>query len=136
MRALSRRYAIKKMHSSRPTVLLVDDEQPIRDVLKQLLEYHGFCVHAADNGRAALEIVRGAVPVDVIITDNCMPELKGTDMIRRLRGDAFSGRIILHSGHLTEREAIEIAPMVDIILPKPASLADILDAVRCPASQP
>ena len=63
------------------TILIVDDEQLIRQGLRARIEYLGIDVDEmfeADNGLMALGI-QDAHPIDLVITDICMPDMDGTD---------------------------------------------------------
>ena len=66
------------------TILLIDDESSIVEVLARLLEDEGFALLTASSGRAALERVTERVP-DLIITDEMMPLMRGSDLFRALR---------------------------------------------------
>lgn len=66
------------------TILVVDDDPHIREVLRYALEKEGLRVVEADNGLMALEKARQILP-DVIILDIVMPEMNGLDVCRELR---------------------------------------------------
>jgi two-component system OmpR family response regulator len=66
------------------SILVVDDEAHIRDVVRYALERDGFEVVCASNGVEALEAVREH-PVDLVVLDVVMPELDGLSVCRRLR---------------------------------------------------
>ena len=66
------------------TILLVDDEYSIVEVLSHLLEDEGFALRTASDGRAALDRLSEVVP-DLIITDQMMPLMTGSELIRALR---------------------------------------------------
>jgi CheY-like chemotaxis protein len=66
------------------TILVVDDEQPVVDLLTDMLEDDGHTVISAYNGRAALEIV-AQHPPDLVISDVMMPFLDGIQLCKRLR---------------------------------------------------
>jgi PAS domain S-box-containing protein len=68
------------------TVLVVDDDNSIRELLKQELEAEGYAVRQAADGRAALVEVKREKP-DLIILDVMMPELSGFDVAAVLRND-------------------------------------------------
>lgn len=65
-------------------ILVVDDEEPVVDLLTDLLEDEGHTVIAAFNGRAALEIIKRQAP-DLVISDVMMPFVDGIQMCKRLR---------------------------------------------------
>jgi signal transduction histidine kinase/DNA-binding response OmpR family regulator/ligand-binding sensor domain-containing protein len=68
------------------TVLVVDDEAPIRELLRQELSEFGYQVETAENGKKALQKIRNHRP-DVIILDVMMPELNGFDLAAILKND-------------------------------------------------
>jgi DNA-binding NtrC family response regulator len=61
------------------TVLLVDDEQPIRSALRKILEHSGLAVREANSGRAALEALDDDPSIAAVVSDFIMPELDGLD---------------------------------------------------------
>jgi len=71
---------------SRKLVLVADDQEPIRTMLKMSLEFMGYEVAAAENGRVLLTLARERVP-DLIITDVMMPEMTGYEALEELRKD-------------------------------------------------
>ena len=70
----------------KPTILVVDDDTPIRSLLRQELSDAGYQVKEAANGKAALDMVRISKP-DLIILDVMMPEINGFDVAAVLKND-------------------------------------------------
>jgi two-component system, OmpR family, phosphate regulon response regulator PhoB len=70
-----------------PTILVVDDEPPIRELVRFTLEDEQIRVLEAEDGVKALETARSARP-DLILLDVQMPHLDGLEVCRRLRADA------------------------------------------------
>ncbi len=68
-------------------VLIVDDEPSVRESLARLVEAEGLEVIEAEDGVAALKIVKGQPP-DVILLDDLMPNLDGISFLKALRADA------------------------------------------------
>jgi CheY-like chemotaxis protein len=66
------------------TILIVDDEPIIAELIAEVLDTAGYRALVAHNGRAALEFVRYERPA-LVLTDNMMPEVGGVDLVRRLR---------------------------------------------------
>ncbi len=66
------------------TVLVVDDEPMVREVVTRYLEHDGFHVVTAEDGREALKAVKASVP-DLIILDIMLPEVDGLDVLTKLR---------------------------------------------------
>ncbi|GAC1317499.1 MAG: response regulator transcription factor [Acidimicrobiales bacterium] len=85
-----------------PRVLVVDDEENIRDLITMGLRYEGFDVRAEDNGRAALAAVPAFRP-DLIVLDVMMPDLDGFEVCRRLQADGERAPVIF----LTARKGME-----------------------------
>jgi two-component system, OmpR family, response regulator ResD len=67
-----------------PTILIVDDEPMVRDVLTRYLEQEGFTVRTAEDGPEALELAASAAP-DLVVLDLMLPGLDGLEVLRRLR---------------------------------------------------
>lgn len=67
-----------------PTILVVDDDQTVQDVIVEALTEEGFRVIAAPNGRAALEKL-GSVDIDLILLDYNMPVMDGPEFARVYR---------------------------------------------------
>jgi len=93
-------------HSRMHRILIVDDEQSIRDVLRQLFEYEGFDVQVAASAPAALRMVEEARP-DVAFLDVKMPEMDGLELLGRLRELSPATQVIMISGHGTIDTAVE-----------------------------
>ncbi len=66
------------------TILIVDDEEAVRRVLKRWLEKAGHEVHEAANGKEALALIEAGVEYGLIITDLNMPEMDGIELLKRI----------------------------------------------------
>lgn len=66
------------------SVLVVDDEKDIREILKTEFEYHGFLVQEAENGSQALKVFK-SFPMDVIVSDIRMPIMDGKKFLEQLK---------------------------------------------------
>ena len=86
------------------TVLVVDDEPMVREVVCRYLEHDGFRVITAEDGREALKAVKASVP-DLIVLDIMLPEVDGLDVLTQLRlsGDV---PIILLTARTAEADRI------------------------------
>lgn len=65
------------------SVLVVDDEKDIRDILKSEFEFHGFLVQEAENGSQGLKVYK-SFPTDVIVSDIRMPIMDGKKFLEQL----------------------------------------------------
>jgi len=78
------------------TVLVVDDDPSMRDILNVLAHQHGFAIQFAENGAEGLRIAE-QTDVDLILLDLSLPGLTGFDVCRRLRGAGIEVPIIMVS---------------------------------------
>jgi two-component system response regulator MprA len=86
---------------SQPSVLVVDDDAPVRRMLERTLTAEGWAVQAVGDGGAALAAVERSVP-DAVVLDVAMPGLDGLAVARRLRDKGLATPIIM----LTARDAV------------------------------
>jgi DNA-binding response OmpR family regulator len=119
--------------SSQPVrVLVVDDDEVIRQLITVNLELEGFEVHTASDGQDCLDKIKDVTP-DVVTLDVMMPRLDGWETASRLRQDKdLAGvRIILLSARAQEAD-IERGDTigVDAYLTKPFDPDDLVATVR------
>jgi CheY-like chemotaxis protein len=117
-------------------VLVVDDEQPIRQIVRGILEDAGYDVAEAADGLAALEHMRADDTPRVVLLDLRMPRLDGGGVLRAVAGDrALAGHhaLILMTANLPSLTP----PLADLlnqlevsVLAKPFDLDDLLDTVE------
>jgi CheY-like chemotaxis protein len=91
------RHGLTAEKSALPSILVVEDEEKMRELLRRMLERASFTVLTAPHGREALKLFRER-PVDLAITDLMMPEMDGFELIRQLTAQWPSIRIIAISG--------------------------------------
>lgn len=118
--------------SSKGFVLVVDDEEQNRSLLRDLLEARGYEVAEAENGAQALEKI-AQHPPDAILLDLMMPQMDGFEVCRRLKNDLKTARIpILMVTALTERKErmMGIAAGANDFLSKPIDAQDVILRVR------
>ncbi len=114
-------------------VLIVDDDEQIRALLQEVMEWAGFDVAVAENGRVAMRLQEQR-PADLVITDLIMPEQEGLETITSLK-KAYKGvKIIAISGggrigpEAYLPAALELG--ADRIYSKPFDVQEIVAAVR------
>lgn len=115
-----------------PRVLVVDDSEPVRTLLAQALQNHGFEVIVADSGAAALRLAIDVRP-SIAIVDQWMPEMTGAELIRLLRAapvpELRTMPIIGLSGRSgSERDLLGAG--AGTFLAKPFGEQELLGAVR------
>lgn len=87
------------------TVMIVDDEERLRSLVRTYLEREGYRVLTASNGREALRLTRTEKP-DLIILDVMMPEMDGYDYLRQHRAENLSGAIIMLTARVDDADAV------------------------------
>src|SRR3984957_9156427 len=110
-----------------PKILIVDDEPDERFLIRRMFERAGHEVVEADNGAAALDIVRESPP-DLVVTDMMMPVMDGAELIRRLRCEPATAGIPI----LVASSDSHLAVGADAVIAKPYSwrrLAEVADAM-------
>ena len=123
-------------NSERPRILVVDDEQAVRDLLCKTLTMADYDVDSADDGPSAIEKMR-AVEYDLLITDLKMPGMDGLTVIREARKLSADLRVIIITGYSTEASAIEAINLgVSGYLTKPFRLPRILAAAARALGEP
>ncbi len=113
------------------TILIIDDEEIIRVLLRSVLEAAGYEVTEAVNGRQGLALYRQR-PVDLVITDIVMPELNGLDMLLELTREFLDAKVIAISGAGEEKNVLDVAKLLGArqTFQKPFSMPQLLGAVR------
>jgi two-component system cell cycle sensor histidine kinase/response regulator CckA len=79
-------------------VLLADDEPPLRELVKRFLGSR-FDIVEASNGKEAMALVPDPTKIDLLITDEMMPEMEGHELSRRLRQLNPDLRVLYLTGH-------------------------------------
>ena len=79
------------------TILIIEDQAPVRTLVRQVLEDAGYQVYEACNGREGLERFH-AHPVDLVLTDLEMPEMNGLEVILALTQAFLDVKVIAMSG--------------------------------------
>jgi CheY-like chemotaxis protein len=97
-----------------PRILVVDDEPDQRFLLRRIFERAAHVVTDANDGAAALRMVRESAP-DLVVTDMMMPVMGGADLIRCLRGEPGTAHIPI----LAATGDAHLAGGADAVVPKP-----------------
>lgn len=115
-------------------VLVVDDEDDIRRLLRRVLEERGYEVIESGKGLEALQLVRDRTP-NLIVLDAMLPEVHGFDICRRIKGSQRYGDIPIVMISALYRgwrfaEDLKASYGVEAFLEKPFKIGDVLDAVE------
>jgi CheY-like chemotaxis protein len=113
------------------TILLAEDQDPVRALARLILEQHGYRVHVARDGADGLAVAEPLPAIDLLLTDVVMPHLTGPQLAARLAEQRPGLRVLFMSGYVGEPGGSAIAvPAGATLLRKPFTPAALLDAVR------
>jgi|GEM_PF-1308159 len=112
------------------TILFIDDDSNITDMLCMHFKMKGFSVYAAGDGLEGIEVCRRVNP-DVILIDLKMRHMDGDVAIPYLRAEVPQAKIILLSGYAKEAGALAAGNLeIDAYVEKPASIVALCTMVR------
>jgi DNA-binding response OmpR family regulator len=129
---------MRKEHPVTRHILVIDDEEPVRVVLRQMLEKEGYEVEEAQDGAVGMNLLRDHL-ADLIITDLFMPEKEGIETIMEVRKCFPQVKIIAMSGG-GRTGTLDFLPMAESFgaqrtLAKPFERRELLEAVRTMLAQ-
>jgi two-component system, response regulator, stage 0 sporulation protein F len=113
------------------TILIIDDEEAVRALLRFALEAAGHEITEAANGRQGLERYRQK-PTDLVIVDMLMPVMNGLNMLLDLTREFLDAKVIAISGAGGEQNVLDVAKLLGArqTFQKPLSMPQLLRAVR------
>ena len=114
------------------TILLVEDDESVRGVLRRMLERAGYTVVPTSNGKAALRTLEEG-RFDLVITDIVMPEMDGIEFVRALRRMSVRPKVIAISGgrgSATSYLAMALAFGAEATLAKPVSATELIEEIE------
>lgn len=117
------------------TILLVEDEEALREITCEYLQSRGYSVLTASSGLQALEICRShEAPIHILMTDIIMPGIQGPELVVAALKMRPQMRVIYVSGYSDRGLEIASADGNAILLRKPYSLADLGNTIRSTAT--
>jgi PAS domain S-box-containing protein len=116
----------------RETVLIVEDEASLRELLKTVLEPRGYKVLTAADGAEAIDVMlREPATIDAVLLDLNLPELNGVDVYRTLRRIRPETKVLIVSGNITPEVRRDLNDLgQDEFLPKPYQLDELGKRLR------
>src|SRR6202521_1084866 len=114
------------------TILLVEDDEIMRSLTRQLLQEHGYTVVEANDGKSALEWVESHPgPIDLVLTDVVMRRMSGPELVERLNASHPTLKVVYMSGYtgelIAEREVLKRGIT---LLQKPFSRTALLNTIH------
>lgn len=111
------------------TILIVDDEPQVRDMISQFLTRRGYRVRVAPDGPTALALVAQECP-HLIMTDMYMPGMTGLDLVRELRAKQYTGGILMLTAGHDEKALQEVLDLgATDVISKPVDLERLILAI-------
>jgi two-component system cell cycle sensor histidine kinase/response regulator CckA len=110
-------------------VLLVDDEQPVREVQRRALELDGYVVKEAGSGLEGIEAIRPPAQIDLVVADLEMPGLGGAEMVRQIRMIRPDLPVLYVTGYIDRLLDARSLWEREAFLDKPFSVAALREAV-------
>jgi CheY-like chemotaxis protein len=110
-------------------VLVVDDEAPIREIERRILEQSGYRIIEASSAVDALAELEDQKAIDLLIADLDMPEVSGDEMVRRIRSVRPDLKVLYVTGHIDR--LMDTRPLWEgeAFLDKPFSMNGLVEAV-------
>lgn len=117
-------------------ILVVEDDEMLRDVIVRGLRQAGLAVDEAPDGDAALELM-DLYPYDVVVLDRQLPGRHGDDVCRAIQHLERSPRVLMLTASGTIRDRVEgLAIGADDYLPKPFAMAELIARIHVLARRP
>jgi CheY-like chemotaxis protein len=119
---------VPRQRAATRSILIVDDQEEIRELLSDVLLLDGYTTQTAANGLEAIEQISKRVP-DLITLDLAMPVLDGHGVLRRLAGDPRMSAIpvVVVSAYSSD---LQPTPQIVRIVPKPFEVSELMDLIR------
>ncbi len=117
------------MSATTPTILVIDDEPPIRKFLRVSLSANGYAVVEAETGKLGLIAVASRSP-DLIVLDLGLPDLDGVDLTRQVREWSAVPIIVVSARGREQDKVVALDAGADDYLTKPFAVGELLARVR------
>ena len=111
-------------------ILIIDDEHPVRDVLKIALTEKGYTVVEAADGKQGIQVFKDSLP-DIVLTDVQMPELSGIEVTKKIKEIKADADVIIMTGYGTEELIIEaLRAGASNYIKKPVSFNELFNIIN------
>jgi len=127
--------ALAAMASGSFSILLVDDHEGVRATTAAMLSDAGHAVTTAGDGREALDLLDGELAIDLLLTDYAMPQISGSELVRRARGGRPDLAAIMITGNADAVDASQLGFEI-LTLPKPFTPDQLDQAIRQAVQRP
>jgi two-component system OmpR family response regulator len=115
---------------AQPAIVVVDDTDTIRDVIRLMLEHNGYTVYSFANPADALAVSE-SIQIDLFIVDMVMPGISGLEFLKRLKVKEMPFEVVIVTGKDDKEDAAEAMKLGAFgVLQKPFSFAELLTSVE------
>ena len=116
---------------SKATLMIVDDEAEIREMLERHFSFEGFKIKLAANGQEALDIL-SECKIDIIISDIVMPKMSGVQLLEKISKEFAMVRVIMITGYVTQSHLLQCMKRhADDVIYKPLDdLTELEESVK------
>jgi len=123
---------VNSQPSYQPTLLLVEDDELVRDAMTRLFVREGYLVLTASTGHDAIGVLRTpSSPIDVVLLDIGLPDVSGADLCARLRQFFPNLPVVVCTGAASQEEADELRRLgITRFFCKPIAMSELVAAVR------
>ena len=112
------------------SILIVDDDEEVRNTLSSILEGEGYSVEAVENGKKAIHICE-KFPFDVALIDIDLPDIKGTELLNKLKEIQPKMVMIIITGHPSIENAVKaVNEKADGYVLKPFNVVELLEMIK------
>lgn len=124
--------------SVQPTLLLVEDDELVRDAMTRLFVREGYLVLTAATGHDAIGLLRTpAIAVDVVLLDVGLPDVSGADLCARVRQIFPDMPVVVCTGAASQEEADDLRRLgITHFFSKPIALPELVAAVKSACKHP
>jgi PAS domain S-box-containing protein len=116
--------------ASGETILLVEDHELFRGLVREVLQRAGYRVLEAEDGPSALRLLDGAPRIDLVLTDVVMPDMSGVELVRRIRDRLPAVPVLYTSGYVADDAVAAQAAASSPFIGKPFLPESLARAVR------
>jgi CheY-like chemotaxis protein len=112
------------------SVLVIDDEDAVRNVLARMLKANGYAAESASTAATALGLFEGGRRFDLVICDQRMPGMSGDECLDRIWAIVPHQRVLRVAGTAHDAEDVAAPARATPVLIKPFTMERLLDSVR------
>lgn len=120
----------RHLYKGKETILLIEDDVDVLNVMRNILEYSGYTVLIAKDGLAGLDLIKTKnQEIDLLISDLVMPGLSGLELINKMKQLGIEKKVMLITGYATQEIQKELDPEI-YLMRKPITSNQLTKKIR------